>query len=325
MKNVGVVTTLMVLVFCVLLGCSSRKEEPYYLSLTDSLPDIWNEKDTEKASYAVEDTIPTLPKDGMIFLHYTQEVHGYRVWVEFIQTYGDLNFGKSILHFTKPGHSFEVYCDAFGDRQLVSKDYYNNVKIDGVKMIDLADIKAGQNVNLTYISPEPEDYLSRNSPFYFKDMDFDGEEELVVNNMTSGARGYNEYDIFKVFGVEKPLRLMGRPFNDSNYKITDYNVEYEPETQTVLDKRYDGADAYGHYRYKSISAGDSSCLKRVFLLQDAEDMGGCIRIGKQTSDTVCLIQPYKTYERIDGKMVMTERGVYKSGKYGNNTIKIPLE
>lgn len=83
----------------------------------------------------------------------------------------------------------------------------------------------------------------------------------------------NTYDIFKVFGVKKPLRLKGLPFNEGEYKITNYNVDYEPKTKTVLDKRYDGATGYGHYRYKSIPANKKSGLTRVFQLDDAEDMG----------------------------------------------------
>ena len=94
----------------------------FYLSLTDSISDLWKFKDVDDQSYAIVDTIPPLPEDEIIHLHYKQKVKGYKVSVDFVQSYSDLNFGKSILRFTKPDHSFKVYCDAFSDEQLIADD-----------------------------------------------------------------------------------------------------------------------------------------------------------------------------------------------------------
>jgi len=247
-------------------------------------------------------------------------VNGYRVWVDFIRQDYDLDTGRAILHFSKPEHSFQVYCDAFSDKQLNTDSSYAK----SFKHIDLSKIKPDDNVELDYINPLTGEFLSKDSPFYFKDMDFDGEKELVVNNFSMGSRGYNTYDVFKVFHVSKPLRLMGRPFCDDPYKMNNYNVEYEAEKKSVLDKRYDGVDAYGHYRYKSIPSKKEG-LGRVFILEDAEDMGFYHPKGKCASDSVNLLQPYKKYERIEGKFVLTERGVYESGYYGWNNNVIVLE
>ena len=106
--------------------------------------------------------------------------------------------------------------------------------------------------------------------------------------------------------------------------MTNYNVEYEPEKQCVLDKRYDGADAYGHYRYKSIPSPREG-LGRVFILEDAEDMGFYHLKDKNASDSINQLLPYKKYERIHGKLVLTERGVYEHGNYGWNFYEIVLE
>lgn len=293
-----------------------------YFALTDSVPDLGKIMDVDATSYAEEDTIPTLLADEMIFLHYKQKVKGYNVKVDFVQSYSDLNFGNAILHFSKPGHSFQIYCDEFSDEQL-SPDGTRNLK--GRKIINLEKLESGANVYLEYTCPKAGEYLSHSSPFYFKDMDFDGEEELVVNNLNMGERGYNTYDIFKVFHVEKPLRLKGLPFNQDLYKITDYNVEYEQKTQSVLDKRYSGFDAYGHYRYKSIPANGMNGLSRVFILEDAEDMGFYQPKNHIGADSVNLIQPYKKYKRINGKLALTERGIYEMGNYGRNYNEIVLE
>lgn len=289
----------------------SIEKRKFYMSLTDSVPDLWKKRDVYALSYAEEDSIPILPDSMTISLHYRQKVNGYSVKVDFMQKYCDLNFGKAVLCFSKPGHTFKVYCDVFSDNQLTSDDIVN--------------MKAGDKISLNYIRPKANEYLSDHSPFYFKDMDYDGEEELVINNLGMGDRGYNTYDVFKVFHVEKPLRLKGLPFTDDLYKITNYNVEYEPKSQSVIDKRYDGFDAYGYYCYKSIPTDGNQNLKKVFILEEAEDMGFYHPKDKHASDSVNLIQPYKKYKRVDGKLLIIERGVYESGNYGWNNNEIVLE
>jgi len=303
-----------------IMKMDSLEKRQFYLNLTDSLPDLWTTMDVDATTYTIEDAIPLLPADEMIHLHYKQKVNGYRVWVDFIRQDYDLDIGRAILHFSKPEYSFQVYSDAFSDRQLNTDISYAK----SIKHIDLSKIKPDDNVELDYINPLTGEFLSKDSPFYFKDMDFDGEKELVVNNFSMGSRGYNTYDVFKVFHVSKPLRLMGLPFCDDPYKMTNYNVEYEPEKQCVLDKRYDGADAYGHYRYKSIPSPKDG-LGRVFILEDAEDMGFYHLKDKNASDSINQLQPYKKYERIHGKLVLTERGVYEQGNYGWNFYEIVLE
>ena len=294
----------------------------FYLSLTDSIPDLWKFKDVDALSYAIVDSTASLPENEVIHLHYKQEVKGYKVSVDFVQSHSDLNFGKSILRFTKPDHSFQIYCDAFSDEQLIADD---TPYVKSQKAINLAKLKPGANIYLNYVNPKSSEYLSASSPFYFKDMDFDGEEELVINNLEMGSRGYNTYDIFKVLGLDSPLRLMGLPFNNGEYKITNYNVEYEPKTHSILDKRYDGFTAYGFYRYKSIPANGKKGLSRVFILEEAEDMGFYHPKDKQASDSVNLIQPYKKYKRENEKFIIFEKGVYESGNYGQNYNEVVLE
>lgn len=303
-------------------GMDYVERRRFYLSLTDSISDLWKIKDVDALSYAVEETFPHLPEDEIIPMHYRQKINGYQVSVDFVQSYDDLNFGKSILTFTKPNQSFKVYCDAFSDEQLIADD---TPYVKRQKAINLLKLKPGANIYLNYVKPKSGEYLSESSPFYFKDMDFDGVDELVVTHLKMGVRGYNTYDIFKVLDVDKPQRLMGLPFNDGSYKITNYNVEYEPATQTVIDKRYDDVTAYGHYRYKSVPAKGKSELKRVFLLDDAEDMGFYHPKDEQASDSVNLIQPYKKYKRVAGKLMLVERGIYETGNYGWNNNEIVLE
>jgi len=301
---------------------NSGEKRDFYLALTDSLPDLWESKDVDALSYAEEDSIPMFPDSLIISLRYRQKVKGYSVKVDFVHTNSDPSYGQAILCFSKPDNTFKVYCDAFSDEQLISDD---TPYVKTQKAIDLSRLKAGNIIYLNYKSPKANEYLSDYSPFYFKDMDYDGEEELVINNLEMGARGCNTYDVFKVFHVEKPLRLKGLPFTDGSYKITNYNVEYEPKSQSIIDKRYDGFDAYGYYRYKSIPSIKNQNLKNVFILEDAEDRDFYHPKYKHASDSVNLIQPYKRYKRKDGKFALIERGVYECGNYGRNYNEVVLE
>lgn len=310
------------LTFEELMKMDAHEKIRFYSSLIDSLPDIWQTMNVDATCYAEEDSIPSLPEEEIIHLTYKEKVHGYRVKVDYVNKYDDIAMGKAILHFSKSGHSFEVYCDDFSDEQLIPDD---SPYVKSQKAINLSNVKPGEKVYLNYASPKTNEYLSDSSPFYFKDMDFDGEDELVVNNLRMGGRGYNTYDVFKVFHVSKPLKMKGLPFTNESYKITNYNVEYEPKTKSVLDKRYDGFDAYGYYRYKSIPTSEVKGLKRVFVLEEAMDMGFYYLKDHHASDSINLIQPYKKYKRINGKMVMTECGVYESGNYGWNDEVIVIE
>ena len=308
-----------------IMQMDSIDKREFYSSLTDSLPNLWETRNMDSTNYIEEDTIPTLHIDYTIYLYYKQKVSGYQVWVDFMKLYDDMNIGQAILHFSRPGHTFMVYCDAFSDRQLTAGQSYHKGKINS---FDLSVVSPGDTLYLNYICPQAGEYLSDNSPFYFRDMDYDGEEELVVNNLSMGPRGYNTYDVFKVHHGKKPFRLKGLPFTDNQHKITNYNVEYEPDTKCVIDKRYDGSDAYGHYRYQSIPTmitKNGNRCKRVFILKDAEDMGFYHPKNRSASDSVNLLQPYKKYRRVNGKMVLVERGVYERGHYGRYLKDVVLE
>ena len=316
-----------------IMKMDSSGKRAFYLSLTDSLPDLWMTRDVDAMSEAIEDSLPSFASNDVIYLYYRQKVNGYRVWVEFDrsseQMGGRVGFsnyvGRAILHFSKPQHSFDVYCEEFSDEALKVWDLTDTTLYKKKRgFFDLSKLKGGETVHLDYIRPKKGEYLSDSSPFYFKDMDYDGEEELVVNNIAMGIRGYNTYDVFKIFHVSKPLRLVGPPFTDQSYKITNYNVEYEPSKKCVLDKRYDGFDAYGYYRYQSVLMNTENGQRRAFILKEAEDMDFYHLNNSHPSDSIVLIQPFKKYERINGKIFLSEKGVYEIGCYGHNNNRVIL-
>lgn len=42
------------------------------------------------------------------------------------------------------------------------------------------------------------------------------------------------------------------------------------------------------------------------------------------SDSIVLLQPYKTYVRVNGRMYISERGVYEQGNYEWNSNIVVL-
>ena len=79
------------------------------------------------------------------------------------------------------------------------------------------------------------------------------------------------------------------------------------------------------YKFKFFIDFKDPNLKRVFILVDAMDMGFFHPKGKKASDSINLIQPYKKYERVKGKLILNERGVYESGNYGRCQNEVVLE
>jgi hypothetical protein len=60
-------------------------------------------------------------------------------------------------------------------------------------------------------------------------------------------------------------------------------------------------------------------------MEDAEDIGFYHPNNRVASDSINTIRPYKKYKRVDGRLVLIERGVYESGNYGWNNNEIVLE
>src|SRR5574344_1962892 len=95
------------------------------------------------------------------------------------------NWGSATFTFQKPQNSFSVHCDMF---VLPMEAVENDI----------------DTIWLDYVAPAPDEYLSDKSPFYFKDMDFDGEEELVITGSHCSWYGSNQYDVFKVCNRDTP-------------------------------------------------------------------------------------------------------------------------
>lgn len=96
----------------------------------------------------------------------------------------DGEVGNALFCLEKQGVQYYCFAEKWTDKILYDKDntYPNNTVIE-----------------LDYTAKlESEEYLSDDSPFFFSDVDFDGEDEFVINRYKSGSRESNAYDVYDV-------------------------------------------------------------------------------------------------------------------------------
>ena len=118
-----------------------------------------------------------------VFIKYKQPINGYTVKVMCMpyECYDKEReteiWGSALLCFEKEYSRFYVYNESFSDSIL----YYVNKE----------SVKDGLVLNIDYLPKQKDEYLSENSPFFFQDLDFDGTEELVINNWRQSIRYCN--------------------------------------------------------------------------------------------------------------------------------------
>lgn len=162
-----------------------------------------------------------------IFIKYRQPVNGYDVTViclPYNYTYDKEReteiWGNALLYFEKEDNRFYIYNESFSDSVL----YYVNEQ----------EVRDNMILELDYLPKSKNEYLSHNSPFFFSDVDFDGEEELIINNWRCGTRYCNTYDVYKITNNEAK-RLIVEPFN----KIESH-AEFDSINKTIILNCYNG-------------------------------------------------------------------------------------
>lgn len=174
---------------CSVLSCD-RKRQSSEQDMKDSLAAA-NFMKCAKYSYDIllDDYIECFKP--RVFIKYKQPVNGYAVTVmclPYNYTYDkemDTEiWGNALICFEKDDSRFYVFNDSFSDSIL----YYAN-EIEPINNMKL---------ELDYLPKSANEYLSHNSPFFFSDVDFDGEEELIINNWRCGIRYCNTYDVYKI-------------------------------------------------------------------------------------------------------------------------------
>lgn len=231
----------MAFVFFVLAGCQGQKTVS--VKMQDESTEIvldWIEK-----LNAIP--LPSYMQDTSlidVYFKYNQPVNGYEVtarWRVFGKMY---ETGMVVMNFCNPetGAEFQYYSDKYNsfdtDEITFSKDFKGHEKGD-IHYFD-------------YTSPDTPDHFKEyndNSPigyyssFQFLDIDFDGEDELLVSDMDKGQQG-NDYSVWEI--TENGLKKLSyMPMNN-----IDNMTKVDLTSKTITSYNHDGAYDSAEFVYK---------------------------------------------------------------------------
>ena len=171
-----------ILLFCIVIvtfgSCTTNKSNNKVLDQNRVEQNIINNID-------INQTTDTIAQPAL-FINYKSPVNGYNVVVEWLGAEiidESLAFGDVLIHFKKnDGTGFIVHNNAYWD--------------EGLSVSDI-ETKASKTIELEYISKD-DMYLATRSPFYFADMDFDEQDELVIVGWKGGRQYAHLYDVYEI-------------------------------------------------------------------------------------------------------------------------------
>ena len=111
--------------------------------------------------------------------------------------------------------------------------------------------------------------LYSKAEYQFVDVDFDGDDELLIGYYHGGPYGCTCYEIYEMTDstlVEK------RPINSKNdYFSLDDNTRIDPENKRLINTYYSGCYAWGTYVYNADEKGNLYFLYEVHAEYDNEN------------------------------------------------------
>ena len=245
-KNSGHMSRIRILLLCLIIftGCTTNNSNKNDLNKKSVQQDTIN-------NIALSHKTDTVSQS--ITLMYKRPVNGYNVSVEWLGAEiidDDLAFGKVLIHFKKnDGTGFSVYHFGYWD--------------EGLRVSDIKT-RSNKTIELEYI-PKDDMYLATRSPFYFADMDFDGQDELVVVGWKGGrqyAHTYDVYDISDYYADKKTTP----PFDNVELDITTFN----PKKKQIIHSHVNlfRSEEYVYQKVKTPSPGADISPGEKFILQE---------------------------------------------------------
>lgn len=238
---------ISILLFCIiaLISCTTNKSNKNAFDQKGVQQDIINNIDSTQ-------TTDTISKPELL-IKYKSPVNGYNVVVEWLGADiidESLAFGDVLIHFKKnDGTGFTVHNIAYWD--------------EGLNVSDI-ETKTSKTIELEYI-PKNDKYLATRSPFYFADMDFDGQDELVVVGWKGGrhyAHIYDVYDISDYYADKKTTP----PFDNIELDIT----KFDPTKKQIIHSYVNlfRSEEYVYQKVKRPSPESDISPDEIFILQE---------------------------------------------------------
>lgn len=202
------------------------------------------------------------------YIKYKQQVNGYTVsaiyWVDTL--YGEF-FSHGFIHFQNDRQEFVVENPFFSDKTLFQRKH---------------SLKNGMLVETDYIPFKPtndtlnnELFDASNSPFFFFDIDFDGEQELIVTLFGGMCHhGHNAYEAYKISTIDDHRVLspmQGEPFDNLNDYTEIDTIQKTIATPYDMGIRFGGKKKYGLVIHTAFNEATDSLEKRQLMeLTDIE-------------------------------------------------------
>ena len=188
-----------------------------------------------------------------ITLIYKRPVNGYNVSIEWLGADiidDDLAFGEVLIHFKKnDGTGFSVYHFGYWD--------------EGLRVSDIKT-RSNKTIELEYI-PKDDMYLATRSPFYFADMDFDGQNELVVVGWKGGRQYAHTYDVYDIIDCHASHKKTP-PFDSIESSITTF----DPKKKQIIHSYVNlfRSEEYVYQKVKRPSPESDISPDEIFILQE---------------------------------------------------------
>ncbi len=177
----------------------------------------------DNKSVTVDTTEASINENDSFFVVYRQPVRGYKVKavVRYSNTF---DWNSASISFTKNEKSFILSTTSFGD-SLFNKGGWG---MDGTNE-SITKKYHNKTVEAVYHSTEDD------TPFFFKDMDFDGVEELVIVHYRAAVRYHDGYDVYRIVDGE-PVLINYPPYKtNDDFGMTDYpEFDFKKKTITCI-------------------------------------------------------------------------------------------
>lgn len=159
---------------------------------------------------------------------YRQPVNGYQV--KAVVSIDEYEINGADIIFEKEGESFMLHTTSFGDSTFNKGGW----GMDGTNY-ELMEKYKGLTIETDYHENREVDVLmSGFTPFFFRDLDFDGVEELLIVHFTMAERYHSGFDVYRI--VEgKPVLIDYPPYYSGCYDdmgMTDY-PEFDYKKKTI--------------------------------------------------------------------------------------------
>jgi hypothetical protein len=174
-----------------------------------------------------------------VYITYNQPINGYNVLITWFPWGGISEVGNAFIEFTHQSGT---------PRFTIASSHFTN--LDTRILADsLQRFSDGQEFVLNYTPPQTRTnkMLDGYSPLFFMDVDFDGQDELLITEWQGGAKGSSSFEAYKIhdYYAEKLTRM---PFD----YITGSD-KYDYQAKTITRWTASGAffttrEVYGYHK-----------------------------------------------------------------------------